>query len=163
MSHPWPGLPGGSDSKESTCSAGDLDSIPVLGRSPGGGHGNPLYILTWRIPCMKVKSESEVTQLCPTLSDPMDCSLPGSSIHGIFQARVLEWGAIAFSASLLSLLINFEMSWPIFTLKRLHISSSHERPLLLPLYWGLYLKVIHNVDKGCWIPNTSGFHMQNPS
>ena len=46
---------------------------------------------------MKVKSESEVSQLCPTLSDPMDCSLPGSSIHGIFQARVLEWGAFAFS------------------------------------------------------------------
>ena len=47
---------------------------------------------------MKVKSESEVAQSFPTLSDPMDCSLPGSSIHGIFQARVLEWGAIAFSA-----------------------------------------------------------------
>ena len=46
---------------------------------------------------MKVKSESEVTQLCLTLNDPMDCSLPGSSVHGIFQARVLEWGAIAFS------------------------------------------------------------------
>ena len=46
---------------------------------------------------MKVKSESEVTQSCPTLSDPMDCSLTGSSIHGIFQARVLEWVAIAFS------------------------------------------------------------------
>ena len=46
---------------------------------------------------MKVKSESEVAQLCPTLSDPMDCSLPGSSVHGIFQARVLEWDAIAFS------------------------------------------------------------------
>ena len=46
---------------------------------------------------MKVKSESELTQLCPTLSDPMDYSLPDSSIHGIFQARVLEWGAIAFS------------------------------------------------------------------
>ena len=46
---------------------------------------------------MKVKSESEVTQLCPTLSNPMDCSLPGSSVHGIFQAKVLEWGAIAFS------------------------------------------------------------------
>ena len=46
---------------------------------------------------MKVKSESEVTQLCMTLSDPMDCSLPGSSAHRIFQARVLEWGAIAFS------------------------------------------------------------------
>ena len=48
---------------------------------------------------MKVKSESEVTQPCPIPSDPMDCSPPGSSIHGIFQARVLEWGAIAFSAS----------------------------------------------------------------
>jgi len=48
---------------------------------------------------MKVKSESEVAQSCPTLSDPMDCSLPGCSILGIFQARVLEWGAIAFSKS----------------------------------------------------------------
>ena len=48
---------------------------------------------------MKVKSESEVAQLCPTLSDPMDCSLPGSSIHGILQARVLEWGAIDCSKS----------------------------------------------------------------
>ena len=46
---------------------------------------------------MKVKGESKVAQSCLTLSDPMDCSLPGSSIHGIFQARVLEWGAIAFS------------------------------------------------------------------
>ena len=46
---------------------------------------------------MKVKNEREVTQSCPTLSDPMDCSPPGSSVHGIFQARVLEWGAIAFS------------------------------------------------------------------
>ena len=46
---------------------------------------------------MKAKSESEVAQSCPTLSDPMDCSPPGSSVHGIFQARVLEWGAIAFS------------------------------------------------------------------
>ena len=51
--------------------------------------------------CMKVKSESEVTQSCLTLSDLMDCSLPGSSIQGIFQARVLEWGAIAFSYSYL--------------------------------------------------------------
>ena len=48
---------------------------------------------------MKVKSESEVAQSCLTLSDPMDCSLTGSSVHGIFQARVLEWGAIAFSES----------------------------------------------------------------
>ena len=49
-------------------------------------------------PMMKGKNESEVAQSCPTLSDPMDCSLPGSSVHGIFQARVLEWGAIAFSS-----------------------------------------------------------------
>ena len=48
--------------------------------------------------CMKVKSESEVAHLCPTLRDPMDCSPPGSSVHGICQARVLEWGAIAFSS-----------------------------------------------------------------
>ena len=48
---------------------------------------------------MKVKSESEVAQSCLTLRDPMDCSLPGSSVHGIFQARVLEWGAIAFSGT----------------------------------------------------------------
>ena len=46
---------------------------------------------------MKVKSESEVAQSCPTLIDPMDCSPPGSSVHEIFQARVVEWGAIAFS------------------------------------------------------------------
>ena len=53
---------------------------------------------------MKVKSESEVAQSCPTLCDPMDCSLPGFCIHGIFQARVLEWGAIAFSTSSQSIL-----------------------------------------------------------
>ena len=51
--------------------------------------------------CMKVKSESDVAQSCPTLGDPMDYSLPGSSVHGIFQARVLEWGAIAFSETTL--------------------------------------------------------------
>jgi len=50
---------------------------------------------------MKVKSESEVAESCPTLSNPMDCGLPGSSAHGIFQGRVLEWGAIAFSERLL--------------------------------------------------------------
>ena len=51
----------------------------------------------FRLQCMKVKSEREVAQSCPTLSDLMDCSPPGSSVHGIFQARVLEWGAITFS------------------------------------------------------------------
>ena len=55
---------------------------------------------------MKVKSESEVAQSCLTLSDPMDCSPPGSSVHGIFQARVLEWGASAFSKAMLLLLLS---------------------------------------------------------
>ena len=59
--------------------------------SPGKNTGVGCHFL---LQCMKVKSESEVTQWCPTLSNPMDCSLPGSSAHGIFQARVLEWGAI---------------------------------------------------------------------
>ena len=63
--------------------------------SPGKSTGVGCHFL---LQCMKVKSESEVAQPCPTLSDPMDCSLPGSAAHGIFQARVLEWGAIAFSA-----------------------------------------------------------------
>ena len=63
--------------------------------SPGKNTGVGCHFL---LQCMKVKSESEVTQSCPTLSDPMDCSLPASSIHGILQARVLEWGAIAFSS-----------------------------------------------------------------
>ena len=62
--------------------------------SPGKNTGVGCHFL---LQCIKVKSESEVVQLCLTLSDPMDCSLPGSSVHGIFQARVLEWGAIAFS------------------------------------------------------------------
>ena len=62
--------------------------------SPGKSTGVGCHFL---LQCMKVKSESEVAQSCPTLSDPMDCRLPGSSDHGIFQARVLEWGAIAFS------------------------------------------------------------------
>ena len=64
---------------------------------PGKNTGVGCHFL---LQCMKVKSESEVDQLCPTLSDPVDCSLPGSSVHGIFQARVLEWGAIAFSPSM---------------------------------------------------------------
>ena len=62
--------------------------------SPGKNTGVGCHFL---LQCMKVESESEAAQLCPTLRDPMDCSLPGSSVHGIFQARVLEWVAIAFS------------------------------------------------------------------
>ena len=62
--------------------------------SPGKNTGVGCHFLLY---CMKVKSESEVAQSCPILSDPMDSSLPGSSVHGIFQARVLEWGAVAAS------------------------------------------------------------------
>ena len=67
-----------------------ISSVHFLGKSTGVG----CHCL---LQCMKVKSESEVAQWCLTLSHPMDCSPPGSSIHGIFQARALEWGAISFS------------------------------------------------------------------
>ena len=71
--------------------------LPRPWDSPAKNTGVGCHFL---LQCMKVKSESEVAQSCQTLSDPMDCSPPGSSVHGIFQARVLEWGAIAFSAVL---------------------------------------------------------------
>ena len=67
--------------------------LPCPWDSPGKNTGVGCHFLLQSI---KVKSESEVAKSCPTLSDPMDCSPPGSSVHGIFQARVLEWGAIAF-------------------------------------------------------------------
>ena len=70
--------------------------LPRPWDSPGKNTGVGYHFL---LQCMKVKRESEVAQSSPTLSDPMDCSSPGSSIHGIFQARVLEWGAIAFSVT----------------------------------------------------------------
>ena len=69
--------------------------------SPGKNTGVGCHVL---LQCMKVKNESEVTQSCPTPSDPMDWSPPGSPIHGILQARVLEWGAIAFSSAYKSFL-----------------------------------------------------------
>ena len=70
--------------------------LPRPWDSPGKNTGVGCHFL---LQCMKMKIESEVAQLCPTLRDPMDCSLPGSSVHGIFQASVLEWVAIAFSES----------------------------------------------------------------
>ena len=68
--------------------------LPHPWDSPGKNTGVGCHFL---LQCMKVKSESEVAQSCPALCDPMDCSPPGSSVHGILQARVLEWGVIAFS------------------------------------------------------------------
>ena len=66
---------------------------PLPWDSPGKNTGVGCHFL---LQCLKVKRESEVAQSCPTLCDPMDCSMPGSSVHGIFQARILEWVAISF-------------------------------------------------------------------
>ena len=68
--------------------------LPCPWDSPGKNTGVACHFL---LQCMKVKSESEFAQSCQTLHEPMDCSLPGSSVHGIFQPTVLEWGAITFS------------------------------------------------------------------
>ena len=76
------------------------DPIEAAHQAPpslGFSRQNTRVACHFLLQCMKVKSESEVAQLCPTLCDPMDCSPPGSSVHGTLQARVLEWGAIAFS------------------------------------------------------------------
>ena len=90
----------GSHPRSSTgqqCPANSLVTrLPRPWDSPGKNTGVGCHFL---LQCMKVKRESEVAQSCLTLSDPMDCSLPGSSVHGIFQAGVLEWDAIAFSGS----------------------------------------------------------------
>ena len=87
--------------------------LPRPWDSPGKNTGVGCRFL---LQCIKVKSESEVVQSCLTLSDPMDCSLLGSSVHGIFQARVLEWGAIAFSKS--------KPMPQLITLKKLKLNAS---------------------------------------
>ena len=86
--------------------------------SPGKNPGVGCHFL---LQCMKVKSESEVAQLCLTLSDPMDYSLLGSSIHGIFQARVLEWGAIAFSNEVPNVILIFKLLMSLMETLRLII------------------------------------------
>ena len=90
--------------------------------------------------CMKVKSESEVTESCPTLGDPMDCSPPGSSIHGIFQARVLEWGAIA------------ELS-KIYRLQ--HTTTKNNKGL--KIYWHIRISSLNKWNFG-WRLRTSQFN-----
>ena len=86
--------------------------LPHPWDSPGKNTGVDCHFL---LQCMKVKSESEVTQSCPTLRNPMDCSPSGSSVHGTFQARVLEWGAIAFSSSPLHRPLNLSHNWQMVT------------------------------------------------
>ena len=95
--------------------------------SPGKNTGVDCHFL---LQCRKVKSESEVAQSCPTLSDTMDCSLPGSSAHGIFQARVLEWGAIAFCNITCYSNLYFKSSSWVY----IHIHTAHRQTL-----WLLYL------------------------
>ena len=101
--------------------------LPCPWDSPGKNTGVGCHFL---LQCMKVKSETEVAQSCPTLRDPMDCSLPGSSAHGIFQARVLEWDAIAFSVVIYVLMFN------VFSLR--------SRSQLLHLKWFLSLSLKPN-------------------
>ena len=92
--------------------------------SPGKNTGVGCHFL---LQCMKVESESEVTQSCLTLSDPMDWSLPGSSIHGIFQATVLEWGAIAFSSPIIGLNNYWLKEWDRqFSLGQIQVWASWE-------------------------------------
>ena len=114
---PWLISPAAADTVKSLVVS---DSVPPHRRqptrlpppwdSPGKNTGVGCHFL---LQCMKVKSESEVAQSCPTLSALMDCSPPGSSVYGIFQARVPEWGAIAFSeCHLRDLLFPWGKRWP---------------------------------------------------
>ena len=89
--------------------------LPRPWDSPGKNTGVGCHFL---LQCMKVKSESEVSKSCSTLSDPWDCSLPGPSVHRIFQARVLEWGAIAFSEIQATTAINLKVSITRKTIQR---------------------------------------------
>ena len=99
--------------------------LPRLWDSPGKNTGVGCH---FRLQRMKVKSESEVAQSRPTLSDPMDCSLPGSSIHGILQARVLEWGATAFSMGLNPCLLCL-LHWQMDSLPLSHGVISEEKAM----------------------------------
>ena len=111
--------------------------LPCPWDSPGKNTGVGCHFL---LQCVKVKSESEVAQSCLTLSDPMDCSLPGSTVHEIFQARVLEWGAIAWSSesqtprtqgfsSLWNSLGSADLSNPIFQSRKYDHASFKMQPL----------------------------------
>ena len=112
--------------------------------SPGKNTGVGCYFL---LQCMKVKSEREVAQSCLTLSNPMDCSLPGSSVHGIFQAKVLEWGATALCQKkfITSLATSFPVLWLDSTFSFcLHRSVVLGRRLFLcPVQdmWKIFLKL----------------------
>ena len=117
--------------------------LPCPRDSPGKNTGVGCHFL---LQCMKVKSESEVAQSCPTLSDPMDCGPPGSSVHGIFQARVLEWGAIAFSDKLQWYLLNVSHNKLSNIFSCILVSSFYGRNIIRELE---YLTVNYLVLTGC--------------
>ena len=98
--------------------------LPCPWDSPGKNTGVGCQFL---LQCMKVKCESEVAQSCPTLSNPMDYSLPGFSVHGIFQARILEWGAIVFS--------------------KIYLSICHQSFIIHCGEWKSWLKAQHSENK----------------
>ena len=102
--------------------------LPHPWDSPGKNTGVGCHFL---LQCRRVKSESEVTESCLTLSDPMNCGPPGSSVHGIFQARVLEWGAIAFSKVLLSLPQIYPFILFLLTMPYIRTSSTLTRMISL--------------------------------
>ena len=129
--------------------------LPRPWDSPGKNTGVGCHFL---LQCIKVKSESEAAQPCLTLSDPVDCSLPGSPVHGIFQARVLEWGAIAFSQPPLGM----DIPRPQSTVEtRVNIASQHgDRPnsgftsfylisfLLGFIFWSDSVESLSQADSG---------------
>ena len=100
--------------------------LPCSWDSPGKNTGVGCHSL---LQCMQVKRESEVAQSCRTPSDPMDCSLPGSSIHGIFQARVLEWDAIAFSLPQPLVIINLISASVDFSIPDVSYTQHHNAML----------------------------------
>ena len=123
--------------------------------------------------CMKVKSESEVAQSCPTLSDPMDCSLPGSSIDGIFQARVLELGAIAFSdiyitiCEIENLLSGWSHSWSetiLLSSKREDISSPSSLSSLKDRVSSVFLQSENRRGQEgvAWVTTSRGLRVLQP-
>ena len=131
--------------------------LPRPWDSPGKNTGVGCHFL---LHYMKVKRESEVAQSCLTLSDPMDCSLPGSSVHGIFQARVVEWGAIAFSDEDVKphakVVMQLKSEFPPL------ISLSSQDLIRLPVLWFLHQSQTHTwLDQchlGFWAPSPPKAH-----
>ena len=119
--------------------------LPRPWDSPGKNTGVGCHFL---LQCMQVKRESEVAQLCPTPSNPMDCSLSGSFVHGIFQARVLEWGAIAFSNFRHRKILSIFLPNILF-LPRFQVLKNSKGKKLPPLFCSIIPSPRHCAKKAC--------------